>query len=42
MPRTASWEEELLGEGISKRTRRVGGAYTGPGSGFRLPAASAG
>ena len=37
MPRTANWEEELLGEGISKRTRRVGGAYTGPGSGFDSP-----
>ena len=35
--RAANWEEEILTHGISKRTRRSGGAYTGPGSGGDVP-----
>ena len=39
--RAANWEEEILTHGISKRTRRAGGAYTGPGSGGDVPQATA-
>ena len=42
MPRADNWEEELLNHGVSKRTRRVGGAYTGPGSGYDAPQATQG
>ena len=42
MASVTDWEEELLDSGVSKRTRRVGGAYTGPGSGFDAPQATQG
>ena len=38
--RAANWEEEILTQGISRRTRRVGGVYTGPGSGNDAPKAT--
>lgn len=37
--RSLNWEEEILTTGLSARARRVGVAYTGPGSGDDVPVA---
>lgn len=39
--RAANWEKDIIANGVSMRTRRTGGAYTGPGSGRDAPEAGA-